>query len=211
MRAMKLGAGLSITVAVLALTATPAFATTYGSGSHNGSTMQVNTKLSTGCFKTVGDVSIGNGYTGSRPTSGSTSVSDGTSTYTGSVNVSWGYSFYQTFAGSTTDSTCSTLGTGASGSANTGVMQSSRDGGAGLSCSWTNGTYARSGTGTSALTIDFPAASGGCSVEGDTTVPMHWIDSGGFNQLNGAADCKNKSSTHPPTGCSESFTFTLTS
>lgn len=209
MRATKLLAGIPVAAATLVLSAAPAFATTYGSGSHNGSTSQTNTKLSTGCFQTVGS------YAGSGPTSGSTSVSvtDGTHTYTGNVTVSWSYDFYQTFAGSTTDSTCATLGTGALGSASSGVLESSGDGGAGLSCTWTDDTYYRNGTGTSALTIDFPSSQGGCSVHGDLTVPMHWTNSGGFYQNSGGTgpSCTGGTSTSPPTSCDELFTFTLTS
>ena len=125
------------------LMAPPALASTIsGSGSHNGKANQTNSVVKLGgCFKSTGT------YTGSGPTSGSTSVSvtDGTKTYTGSISVSWDYSFYQGPDGSFTDSTCTTYGTGASGSANTGVLKRSGDGGAGLYCSWGNGTITATG------------------------------------------------------------------
>lgn len=211
MRLRKLSTGIPMVVAAVLLAATPAWATTYGSGSHAGSTTQTNTKISNGCFQTVGS------YAGSGPVAGSPdiTVTDGTKTYTGTVStVKWSYSFYQTFAGSTTDSTCANLGAGAPGSATSGQMSGS-NGTQTLSCTWfsgSGGTYERVGTGTTALTIDFPASTGGCKVDGDPKVPMHWTNNGGFNQVNGVADCQNASTTHPPSACNETFTsFSLTS
>lgn len=122
MGARKLWAGLPVAAATPVPSAAPAFATTYGTGSHNGSTSQTNTKLSAGCSQTTGS------HAGSGPTSGCTSVSvtDGTRTFTGNVTVSWSYDFYRTFAGSTTGSTCATMGTGALGSASSGVLGEQR-------------------------------------------------------------------------------------
>lgn len=183
-------------VTVLAM-AVPAFAAVAGSGTHSGSTSQNNYFKSTGCFETIGS------YSGTGSTS--VAISDGTYSYSGNVTVSWSYDFYQTADGSVTDCTSKTAGAGA---ASGGTMKSSPTGH--LLCSWpSGGTYDRVGTGTSALTIDFPASSGGCSVQGHTQVAMHFNNPGGFNQVGGVADCTGASTSHPPSGCRESFSFNL--
>jgi len=187
--------------AAVVLLAAPAYAVA-GNGSHNGSTNQTNAFQSAGCFKTTGN------YSGSGSTS--TAINDGAGhTYSGNVTVTWKYAFFQDSAGSTTDATCTTHGAGASGTANTATMKSNPVGS--LDCSWTNGTYLRTGVGTTDLTIDFPSASGGCRVGAGVKTAMHFNNAGGFNQVGGTTDCSGGGVTSPPTACNETFTsFTMT-
>lgn len=205
MRVRCLLVGIPVAVATIALSAAPAFATTYGTGSHSGSTSQTNSKLSAGCFETVGSyTSTGGSTTGS--------ISDGAGhSYSGSLSVSWSYDFYQTSVGSTTDSTCATLGNSGSGSAS-GASITGTNGSQAINCSWgSDGTYYRNGTGTSALTIDFPNT-GKCSIDGAAAVNMAFDNSGGFVQASGGGpSCSGSSQTSPPSSCDESFTFNVTS
>lgn len=192
-------------MATVLMMAPPAFASTIsGTGSHNGKTAQYNTIVKLGgCFETKGS------YKGSGPTGGSTSVSitDGTNTYTGPISVTWAYDFYQGPNGSFTDSTCTTYGTGALGTMTSGSITGTGSVGS-LHCTWGNGTYYRSGVTATSLTIDFPGTTGTCSVDGDPALAAHWINNGGFDQVNGQPNC-NGSMTSPPTYCYESFTFSL--
>lgn len=204
MRVARLTSASVVIASVVVLFASSASASS-GDGSQSGASgPQTNTMVTghSGCFESVGSYLSTSGST-------STSISDGTNTYSGDVSASWDYDFYQISDGTVTDSSCGTLGTGASGTASNGSL-SGTNGSQTLSCSWTDGTYYRSGVTASSLTIDFPSGQGGCRVDGDSQVAMDFNNAGGFVQdSNGNPECDG-SSTHPPVnGCNESFTFTL--